>query len=350
MDYGYKMKKFLQKEHAIDILFWSIILIITLINLVNGGFNEFYEYFSKNIGFENLSINVYIIFALYFLVYIIITIVSNLLSSFYITIIYVGVKVSQRKYKSEKVEKVNINNINYYRDIIKKYSPAVLSYLENFTLNEKDIVATLLNLELKRKIKIQEKITIENDDISGLEANEAFILSALKNNNLKNIDMLELTNIVRDDAILDKLLEKRADVKKHVVKIIIITVMLFILALIGTILSAKYLIIKGINNEKTMIIGFAILFLLMVVMIYLPVFIVAYLYNYELLNSFDPNIRNKVGKNLQIKLVGLKKYLCDFSNINEKEKKELVLWEDYLIYSVIFGLNTKIIKEIYSKL
>ena len=61
------MKKFLQKEHAIDILFWSIILILTLINLVNGGFNEFYEYFSKNIGFENLSINVYIIFALYFL-------------------------------------------------------------------------------------------------------------------------------------------------------------------------------------------------------------------------------------------------------------------------------------------
>lgn len=52
------MKKFLQKEHAIDILFWSIILIITLINLGNGGFNEFYEYFSKNIGFENLSINV----------------------------------------------------------------------------------------------------------------------------------------------------------------------------------------------------------------------------------------------------------------------------------------------------
>lgn len=350
MDYGYKMKKFLQKEHALDILFWGIILIFTLLGLCNGGFNVFYENFSKYIGFDNLSINKYIVFALYFFVYIILSILGNLLSFFYLTIIYIAMKFSRKKFKLDKNDKININNINYYRDIIKKYSPAVLSYLLDFTLNETDIVATLLNLELKSKIKIQDKIIIVDENINNLEANEIYVFEALKNNNLKNINILELTNIVRDDAIIDKLLEKKVDAKKHAIRTIIITALFFIIALIGTILSVKFLIIRGINNEKTLILGCIILFLLLAFMSYLPIFTATYIYNYKLLNKIDPYIRNKEGQNLQVKLMGLKKYLSDFSNINEKEKNELALWEDYLIYSVMFNLNTKVMKEIYNKL
>lgn len=344
------MKKILQKKNAIDIIFWGIILIITLVQLCNDGFNVFYEYFSKYIGFNNLPINKYVVFTLYFLVYIILSILGNLLSFFYLTIIYIGVKVSQRKYKNERVEKVDINNINYYRDIIKKYSPAVLSYLVDFTLTEKDVIATLLSLELKGKIEIQDKIIIADDNINNLEANEVFIFRTLKNKNLKNINMLEFTNTVRDDAIINKLLEKKADVKKHTIKTIIVASIIFILSFIGIVLTIKYLIIKGLNDDKLIIIGCIILFLLLIIIIYLPIFIATYLYNYKLLNNIDPYIRNKEGKNLQIKLEGLKKYLSDFSNIDDKKKNELVLWEDYLIYSVIFNLNTKVIKEINSKI
>ena len=38
----------------------------------------------------------------------------------------------------------------------------------------------------------------------------------------------------------------------------------------------------------------------------------------------------------------------EVSNIDDKEAKHLFLWEDYLIYSVIFDINKKIQDE-YSK-
>ena len=41
----------------------------------------------------------------------------------------------------------------------------------------------------------------------------------------------------------------------------------------------------------------------------------------------------------------LKNYLKDYSNIHEKDENSLTLWEDYLIYSVIFNQNTKVTKN-----
>lgn len=56
-------------------------------------------------------------------------------------------------------------------------------------------------------------------------------------------------------------------------------------------------------------------------------------------------IRTKKGEDLE----GLKNYLKDYSNISEKDEKSLTLLEDYLIYSVIFNQNTKVIKNIWDK-
>jgi len=33
------------------------------------------------------------------------------------------------------------------------------------------------------------------------------------------------------------------------------------------------------------------------------------------------------------------------SLLNEKSKNELIIWEEYLLYSVIFGLNDTIVQE-----
>ena len=55
--------------------------------------------------------------------------------------------------------------------------------------------------------------------------------------------------------------------------------------------------------------------------------------------------RTKKGRELNQKLEGLKNYLKDYSLMDEREAKEIELWEDYLIYSVMFGQNKKIIEE-----
>lgn len=56
-----------------------------------------------------------------------------------------------------------------------------------------------------------------------------------------------------------------------------------------------------------------------------------------------------MGETINENLEGLKNYLRDFSSINEKDEKSLILWEDYLIYSVIFNQNTKIARNMCDK-
>ena len=43
---------------------------------------------------------------------------------------------------------------------------------------------------------------------------------------------------------------------------------------------------------------------------------------------------------------GLKKYMEDFSLLNEREVPELVLWEKYLVFATTFGIADKVIKQL----
>lgn len=50
-------------------------------------------------------------------------------------------------------------------------------------------------------------------------------------------------------------------------------------------------------------------------------------------------------KDIAHQMKGLKKYLKEFSSINEKESIEVKLWREYLIYAQIFGIADKVAKE-----
>ena len=45
---------------------------------------------------------------------------------------------------------------------------------------------------------------------------------------------------------------------------------------------------------------------------------------------------------------GLKKFLEEFTLLNERELKEVTLWKDYMIYATLFGIADKVIKEMKS--
>lgn len=49
------------------------------------------------------------------------------------------------------------------------------------------------------------------------------------------------------------------------------------------------------------------------------------------------------------KWIGLKKYMEDFSMLNEKEIPDLVLWEKYLVFATVFGISDKVIKQLKIK-
>ncbi len=45
------------------------------------------------------------------------------------------------------------------------------------------------------------------------------------------------------------------------------------------------------------------------------------------------------------KVIGLKKFLKDFSNINDRSAIEVNLWDEYLMYATIFGIAKKVMKD-----
>lgn len=56
-------------------------------------------------------------------------------------------------------------------------------------------------------------------------------------------------------------------------------------------------------------------------------------------------VKTEKGYELYTKIVGLKNYIKDYSNLSESELKEITIWEDYLIYAIIFNNTSKLTKE-----
>lgn len=66
-----------------------------------------------------------------------------------------------------------------------------------------------------------------------------------------------------------------------------------------------------------------------------------YIFNEDYNNFVIGPLLNEEAK----KIIGLKKYLNDFSKISDKNSKELVIWQDYLIYALIFGIADTVMDE-----
>ena len=58
------------------------------------------------------------------------------------------------------------------------------------------------------------------------------------------------------------------------------------------------------------------------------------------------NSLTQKGVNLQEKWKGLKKYMEDFSLLDEKEVPAVEIWEQYLVYATAFGIADKVLKQL----
>jgi len=172
----------------VDVIFWGIIIVNAIIeiskSLINGDIGVDFTMINMFGIKEYLTLAGIILFLLCFYT------ILSLLKMFYLTILYVGIRIGYKKYFKEKLDKIDFKNDNYYREIISQYSPGVLSYIDDFKLDEKDIVATLMSLELKHKIKITDNnIEIIDSNEENLDENEKYILVNIENNKLNDISI-----------------------------------------------------------------------------------------------------------------------------------------------------------------
>lgn len=275
-------------------------------------------------------------------------------------IIYNANQRGKKKAIKESLSEIDFkNNKEYYRDILKKHSPAELSYIDNFEINlTKEIISTLLSLQLKNKIIIKDNfIKIIDNNTSDLKETESYILESIKNGKVKIYNPYEMEGSAKKEALENGLIIKNEISNKNNKKVKTLLSSIGSVALIFwgffiLICIFNQPVVDFLNNiviPNINIIAPTILIIIFIIVIirYISIYRFASKnsYSYHKSKSYK---RTESGEELNKKIEGLKNYLKHFSSLSEKEREEIILWEEYLIYSVTFGLNNKILNELSS--
>lgn len=260
---------------------------------------------------------------------------------------YLAIRHGANRARRDNFSEADFQNEDYYREILKEFSTAELSYIDNLKIEERrDIASTILKLKLKNKIDIVEnQIIVLDSNTNQLKKTEKFILEHIKEGRIKIYKSGQFETYFMAEAIEDGLISKNRGegnkTKKSYLKGIVITVILFMLAYLWGLNFDN--LIELFGNETIPTIGLVFSNLACMITIFiLPIYLLAY----NVIQS-TLYLRTKKGEELNKKIEGLKKYIRDYSSLYGKGRKDLIIWEEYLIYSVIFDINdTTIVNEI----
>lgn len=232
------------------------------------------------------------------------------------------------KYRIKKIENsFKIEEISYYRELLDDISPAMLSMIYNPKANIEDqITATKLYLEKYKKDNLKE--------------HEKYLLEVLKDENKYDMKLIHknfknriIDDLIDADLIYDRNINNSSFTNIGYMQIVTLCLFIFHLIMIPAIAQISSLI-------------------LMIVLSYFSNFISFPIYDLAIKNA-NTVIRKEKGMNLKIKLDGLKKYLIDFTSINEKSIEDINLFDEYILYAIIFDLDGKLEienQELYNKL
>ena len=224
--------------------------------------------------------------------------------------------------------------------------------------------ATILNFALKGYVRIEQegktiKILlnkIKTDELTGDEKKVLEILRAASNNN--ELTMAELEKYIKNypsklmnlNSTFEKVSKTQASEKgkfdtnrfnKQIVYAEKNVGYIFILIII--IIASIFTIGYAYKNVQGMLITCTIISLAF----FIVVTIINLILNIKITTSFNGFTQKGINEQEQWK--AFKKYMEDFSYLNEKEVPELVLWEKYLVYATAFGIADKVLKQLKVK-
>lgn len=258
----------------------------------------------------------------------------------------------KKRVKESNISRVDLmkdKDKEYYREILKGFSPAELSYIDDFEISEKkEVIATLLSLKLKGAINIHDnRIEIKNNDTKNLSITEEFVLKNIENGRvvLKYDDFKNkiIEEVQKDNLVIEHPLLK--DAKVACEKIILF-------AIVFVIYISGFLYLKITNKDIDESFSSLAFMLVLVLVAY-------YNMSKSILSKRMPRYeafvkrmskceflkRSSKGEDINTKIEGLKKYIKDYSLLNEKNKDALDVWEEYLIYSFLFNGDFSIVES-----
>lgn len=203
----------------------------------------------------------------------------------------------------------------YYRDIEKKYTPAIISYIFNMNIEERaTLLSTIVDLHVKKYLnieKVNNKYTIKviKKDTKNLFFHERYIIACLSNNKL--IEFTKFSELVEFDCKKEILVKDKENK--------VIPVLMFVIFII----SAITFMLLSINNV------YASEELLFLATTLLPASII---YILSKINKYHR--RTLKGERLATKAKGLKNFLKDYTLINEKDIDYTKITDRYLGFAI----------------
>ena len=381
-----KTKKIKSKKEKtlikIDIVFILVCLIIVKMNMKVSIFGTIFKYFKIYDGNFIAFINI-ILSILWMLVILLIS------KCFVLIAAYLAFRISRMKVIKENSKYEVIDNIEYYRERFNNITPAEISLITDLEIEtKKDISATILDFFQKGIIDFYENNIIVKSEEKVLRQSEQELVEMIKNNKFSKDNIDKWKSLCIKEGQENNYIKVKVDKEKSpnffknnmvinissklfIISLILSLVFLFTptgekwyasldefdnkyaqeekseLEIIENNQDAKELYVKIILDSGPIMILSTIMIISFFVLIGTPIYrkVRRKIYNkIEVNNRYE---RTKEGKILVEQIAGMKNYIHDFSLLSEKDKENIVLWEDFLIYAVLLEENEKIINDIY---
>ena len=361
-----KVKSKKEKKWIIcDVIFLIICFIITMHNSSNKDIELVIEALKGN----NIFVVLYIIY-----LFIMSFVFEVFFKCFWLIVIYLAVRISRMKVIKENNKYEVIDNIEYYRDRFKRITPAEISMISDLEIEtKKDISATILDMYQRQILDFEENNIIIKDETKANRDSEKELLEMIKENNFTMSSTEHWKKTCIEEAKKDGyILEKKKDSKgpnfskntktvNVAAKIFIISMLIGVVYVMlpqsqstlnklnnmGSTDVSNDIIIKNLIDASPLIITESFTIYSLLILILTPFYRWVRKIFYKTIEVDDRYERTKEGNRLAEQIIGIKNYLHDFSNLKEKEKESIVLWEDFLIYAVVLEENELVRKDIY---
>ena len=322
---------------------------------------------NMNNKLSNLKYNLQLIELKRELIYVIISILTIILS-------YIIINIS--KYSHRFIKKVDPL---YIRNIPNDLSLVSSGILIDKEITSDEVTASILDL-IRRKIIIKDNhfengdVYIKNEElINNIDSKDECLLKMIfgteKSINFKKIRIIDkirfnswkglFINELKGKEFINLTEQKPIQVSLQLCVVIIILLLigsyglgLIIILLyaikkyrfylpISLLLVANFISIRNVLFNNHFFYYSIILNIISIIIICLCTKKIPFKLNIKL---------TKKGEEKKKELYALRNFLNDFSRLNEKEIPEVYLWEQYLVYATLFGIGNKVLKSMKLKI
>lgn len=244
-------------------------------------------------------------------------------------IVNLRIKAKWKKFKPT-------HGFQYYRDALNGISPSVVSFiLDPYLDNHRYLAAEMIKLTCKNYVEEKNgKYFVINKDFSHLSNSDKILLNSIDSERFNADEYMRFKAEVKKEAIELGLIEtkQRSKISQIIKKIIFIAIAL------GMIWLAVYFYQNRSINPRYELYTVGL-------MIAIPIYLIGGLFYSgayrEAMKEYG-FIRTKKGNDLMEKALGLKAFLRDYTLLDERTRKEIYLWDYYMVYAILFKVNDNI--------